>query len=426
MNSAGPSHSLLVVHGIGTQARGDTLHQCVEGLIGVCQPIELRDFEGKALVLEDIRKRGLSEVRLHAAQKQWSLAEVYWADIADDALEGDFSSFAFEETSWFPLLNFRAGLLPAELYPRWLIYARTAQLLFLQVTMTLALEFVMGFRCIRESILNRTVEDVWFYARSLGGEHKADSKLKGASQEVLDRFETAWRKITTESGTPPDVVAHSLGSVIAYHALTRRLATGATRRLITIGSPLEKTRLLWAKLFPPVAWDWQWFNFHSPSDPVSGKLKRFDGVQRIENERLWGIGGFGQAHVGYFKNPRVMQRVAEGLGLPLTSSPKLKRTSWLGRRLIDVVVPSISVVLVLLGAALTAVFFYLVILLTGYFTGAIVGLFSSAWGGMVRDGWIWFWLRAMVVMWPLFLVKDGYARCVTRHERRWNKFEAPK
>ena len=44
-------------------------------------------------------------------------------------------------------------------------------------------------------------------------------------------------------------IAQSLGTVVTYHAMAR-LPRAASERLFTIGSPLEKVRFLWTKLFP--------------------------------------------------------------------------------------------------------------------------------------------------------------------------------
>ena len=100
--------------------------------------------------------------------------------------------------------------------------------------------------------------------------------------------------------------------------------------LVTVGSPLEKLRFLWARLFPDnPAWTVEWVNVLTPSDPVSGWLKRFDasGTLRVVNRRLGGgLGGYGEAHAGYFRNPRVMGDVAANLG---ASEAGVEGYSWL-------------------------------------------------------------------------------------------------
>ncbi len=173
--------------------------------------------------------------------------------------------------------------------------------------MSLALEVVIASRRIRSHVLDQTAADVWAYAHSLAGELKADSPLKGAADRALDRFLAAWRQAREDGAGDVHVIAHSLGTVVTYHAMAQRLPPDAIRRLFTIGSPLEKVRFLWTKLFlPRLDWSCEWINVLTPSDPVSGKLKRFDSLSaRVQNRRLWGVGGFGEAHVGYFRDGRV-------------------------------------------------------------------------------------------------------------------------
>ena len=75
------------------------------------------------------------------------LYEVYWADLLPNELvHGSFDKFDLEEIAWFGWLNWRAGLLPADAYPRWLVVLRTLQLWGLQIVGSLALEVLIGLR----------------------------------------------------------------------------------------------------------------------------------------------------------------------------------------------------------------------------------------------------------------------------------------
>jgi hypothetical protein len=217
-------------------------------------------------------------------------------------------------------------------------------------------------------------------------------------------------------------MGHSLGSVVAYHGLVRRLPPSAVQRLVTVGSPLEKVRFLWAKLFPAsTQWTGEWINVLTPSDPVSGWLKRFDssGAQRVVNRRLWGLGGYGEAHVGYFRDPRVMGDVAAALGASVVGGSHTRGSGWLRRRALDFVVPLLMLTLVLAGAALTALFFYAIVWLTGGFLGWLVGLVWPAAGPVVAHGWKVAMGWGAVAAWFVFTTKDGYSRSRTRHERSW-------
>jgi hypothetical protein len=141
------SHSpaLLVIHGIGTQLPGEVLSQCVKGLLGVCSEATLQDSRSSPIGPESIIRNELDAVRIVTPDVTIRLYEVHWADLLpDEAVNGSFSKFDFEETTWFPWLNWRAGLLPRSEYPRWLICARTLELLLLQIAASLGLEIVMG------------------------------------------------------------------------------------------------------------------------------------------------------------------------------------------------------------------------------------------------------------------------------------------
>jgi hypothetical protein len=313
--------------------------------------------------------------------------------------------------------------LPGDEYPLPLVLFRTFELWLLQVVMSLSLQVVVASQKIRSTILDETAADVWNYVHSLGGEVVADSPLAACSQRILDRFLSAWERARVEG--PVDeihVIAHSLGSVIAYHGMAWRVPAESIHRLITIGSPLEKVRFLWAKLFPPeFRWSCEWLNFHSPSDPVSGKLKRFDinPQRRIQNTRLWGIGGYGEAHLGYFRDPRVMRVLAGGLGLSAASENKFITPSWFKRRAFDIGVPVLTVLLMLGGLLIMCLFFYVVVWLTGMVVELPLRLFSRSFSVQAGHAWRVFWSWIMLPLWLLYLTKDGYNRCVTRHQRSW-------
>jgi hypothetical protein len=415
------SPALIVIHGIGTQKPGDTLRQAVKGLLSVCPDATLADLAGVSIQPADIDSRGLQRVHLRQGALTIRLFEVYWADLLpDQSVEKTFDKFDFEETTWFPLFNWRAGLLPRDEYPGWLMALRTLELWLLQVTMSVALEILTAFKSVQSTVLDRTAADVWHYAHSLGGEFAAGSWLTGVSEQILDRVHATWTE--ARSGGPVHLMGHSLGSVVAYHSITRRLPAHAVGRLITVGSPLEKVRFLWAKLFPPAGeWTCDWTNYLTPSDPVSGSLKRFavDPRRPIRNVRLWGLGGYGQAHIGYFRDPRVACDVAGGLGAVVNPKTKSSGPSWFLRRAVDLAVPLGMLALVAAGGAVTAAFFGAVIWITAKTMGLVAGLFSSSAGAVVEHGWriVGGWLAA--ILWVFFTTKDGYQRAATRHRRRW-------
>ena len=165
----------------------------------------------------------------------------------------------------------------------------------------------------------------------------------------------------------------------------------------------------------------EWTNYLTPSDPVSGSLKRFTADPRkpIRNVRIWGLGGYGQAHIGYFRHPRVACDVASGLGAAVDRKTRPSGPSWLFRRVVDILVPVVTAAAVITGALITAAFFWVVIWITGKLMGLMIGIVSSTAGAFVERWWrtVWPWLAA--IMWVVFMTKDGYNHAATRHARRW-------
>jgi pimeloyl-ACP methyl ester carboxylesterase len=118
---------------------------------------------------------------------------------------------------------------------------------------------------------------------------------------------------------PCVVLAHSLGSVVAYNVLRARLATPRYPRLVTVGSPLGiraiKQQLATPLVSPPCVS--HWFNAYDDRDVVALvplDAQRFNVTPPIENkgdvlnftENRHGI-------EGYLADPLVAQRIVLGL-----------------------------------------------------------------------------------------------------------------
>jgi hypothetical protein len=328
---------LLVVHGIGSQRRGETLAACARALVRAYPSARLVDRSGVFITSKQIRNWEFDEAVLTAPGWQVHLYEVYWASIlSGPVVDASFHKFLFEETTWFPWFNQRCGLLPPGGYSRPLMWANTALLWLLQFTGSVVLEVFP--RSWHGPVLDQVAADVWNYSHSLNGALPASSPILGAGQAILDRFREAARRARHDGCTELQVVAHSLGTVIAYNALTRSpspapVADGATpiTRLTTIGSPLEKFLFVWTRLLRPCLAcpeiqdggtaiasgpAVRWTNIYSPWDLVSGRLRRFPEWGQVENKRLWGLGGLATAHVRYYEHPVVIDALAAGLGGP--------------------------------------------------------------------------------------------------------------
>jgi hypothetical protein len=300
------------------------------------------------------------------------------------------------------------------------VCARTLQLWLLQATMTHALDVLTSVRCVRESALDRTAADVWHYAHALAGDASAPPALRAAAEQILDRAETIC--LEAAAGGPLHLVGHSLGSVVASHVMTRRLPPDAVTHLVTLGSPLEKVRFISAALFPSTeSLPRTWSNYFTPSDPVSGSLKRFATTpdRPIRNIRCWGLGGYGLAHVGYFRDTRVACDIARGLGAEVDPQSHAPRSGWLQRRILDVAVPGGTLLLVGVGLNAAVVMFGAAIWLTGAFMGLLASAWSAEAGALVERGWWMFLGAAAPVLWIVLTTKDGYRSAARQHARYW-------
>lgn len=229
------SPALIVVHGIGRQQRGDTLHPCVGGLLAVCKGAQLRDEAGQAIAVDHILTSRLDRVTPHQGGLALRLFEVHWADLLPaDLVHDRFDKFALDEVTWFGWLNGRAGLQPVDDYPRALVLLRTLQLWGLQVAGSLARELLVGIRKLRSTLHDQTAADVWHHVHSLAGDLAPGSPLQGRSEQVLDRLRTTWQ-VAAAGGSPVHLMGHSLGSVIAYHG------PGQTLRFFNMNASLHST-----------------------------------------------------------------------------------------------------------------------------------------------------------------------------------------
>ena len=147
------------------------------------------------------------------------------------------------------------------------------------------------------------------------------------------------------------IVAHSEGPVIAYRNLVRAAREGAewvphVKGLATLGSPLEKHFRIWPKIFnanalPPQPTEPErtgkrirWVNYFDRSDPVGSGLRVLFEGKDTDASRLFDVvedRGFsryaipGLAHVGYWKDKSVLQKIAlTMMELDPTARPSLR------------------------------------------------------------------------------------------------------
>jgi len=353
--------ALLVVHGIGAQERGETLAKLTSGLRRV----------DRDSVPNDIHDGGVATIGGQSVR----FYEVYWADLLKgDLTRGAFQINELQSLSWFPWFNVRRGNYQPGSYSflklAWwcvalpifnflVLFAYYGAGFFAQIFTGAEgkrerapgeSDLARVFRKVGghgttltavDRLLDEYAGDVFSYANSAGkafyrekGEPAVPPQVEQAYGAIVQRFYDQLVKADADCCTAIQIVAHSLGTVVTYHALSGfgldpqrpeaeaiRAARVKVSRLYTIGSPLEKIRFFWPRLAPirrpsgdlTLRWD----NFVSFFDPVSGALRSFADWGTIANHRLLG-GGFFRGHVVYERSPVFLGVLTEGLcGRPI-------------------------------------------------------------------------------------------------------------
>lgn len=364
--------AVLVVHGIGAQERGETVGKLLDGLSRVEGFPAPKETAGVASTTIDGRT-----LRFY---------EVYWADL----LKGDLTFGAFQinellSLSWFPWFNRRRGNYRKGDYPflrlAWwcvvlpitnflMLFAYYAGRMIAQITGNFrrTQTGAAGGRTLRQvvreataqaskttwldTMLDEYVGDVFSYVNSAGdafyrdkGEWPVPASVEKSYSAIVQRFYDQLVQAQRDGCDSIQIVAHSLGTVVTYHALSGlrfdpdrddagaiRAAAAKVRRLYTIGSPLEKIRFFWPRLVPEApplaAMNLQWDNFVSRFDPVAGALRAFSRWGTPTNHYLLG-GGFFRSHVVYEHSPVFLGALAHGLtGRELSMKRTAKQRWW--------------------------------------------------------------------------------------------------
>ncbi len=408
--------ALLVVHGIGSQERGETLRELLGGL---------RLAFGDQLI---VRQETEDHAVLDGIGRPVHVFEVFWADLlGGEAVRRSFDFHRIFEVVWFPLLNHRSGRLSPAACSRWRVLCWTALLVPLSVLLhmgfwgarflatiptgilralresktkpadrTRAGGFWQAFQAARrdrdeqrtmlDDLMDQVAGDVFNYvhgvARAFPEEHERNRQLIRNVDEIQSRFIRTAGRAADLGCREIQVLAHSLGTVIAFLALCpvgRSARPGSCpahlSRFYTIGSPLEKIRFFWSRLVensrggPAIVAGkaliaegganagrsaMQWDNFYSRLDLVSGPLRDFPGWPTPTNRPAQGLGGLITAHAAYNRNPAFLALLAEGLnGQPVHIHLSLARRlgGGLMAALENLILPAVLVALAVLGLA---------------------------------------------------------------------------
>jgi hypothetical protein len=445
--SAKPPIAVLVVHGIGAQKPGETVGKLIAGLSRV-----ERDFGTNGH--DDVLTLGGQPVRFY---------EVYWADLLTGAACRDaFNIQEMQSISWFPLLNLLRRNYPKKTWS-FLKLAWCALplinflMLFGYFGAGLIAELIKGTRDrirrlplarhdvrsarmkVLQDILDEYIGDVFSYVNSAGkafhrekNEPPVSPAMEGVHGQIMQRFYDQLVKAQAGGCAAIHVVAHSLGTVVTYHALSGlgfdgegradaaaiRAACANVRHVYTIGSPLEKIRFFWPRLTPDgpllggakIEWD----NFRSYFDPVAGRLRQVAEWGEMRNHGLLG-GGFFRGHVVYEHSPVFLAALTRGLvgrEIPLERTPKERRRDFfvlLGETLLA---PVVVIAVLLIGAAIFAA----TAVLLPFVVSLVLRWFLPPETAIVKTGFF-----IMLGMLALVFSVAPAIRAWTAHSRYWLK-----
>lgn len=373
---------MLVVHGIGAQKPGETASKLLSGLARVETSLASKKPD------EDLTLDG----------KPLRLYEVHWADRhQNEKAKGSFNIRELQSVCWFPLLNqlrgnYRPGSWPLLRRLWWFFVLPVVTFLSFLALRGAGLFFDVATRKENafDEILDEYVGDVFSYVNSAGGTFDPAAARATLYADVVQRFYDQLVKAHADGCSEIHVVAHSLGTVVTFHALSGlrfdaaqradaeaiRAAYAKVRHLYTIGSPLEKIRFFWPRIVSEEAAlgkrAIEWDNFVSYFDPVAGALRAFPDWGEVRNHHLLG-GGFVRGHVVYEHSPKFLGTLTRGLvgrELPLT---RTRKERWLD-------------VLLLIGETLLAPVGALLVLIAGL---ALVVMAASLLPWLL--GWIIRW-----------------------------------
>ncbi|MEV4314196.1 hypothetical protein [Actinocrispum sp. NPDC049592] len=407
---------VVLVHGIGEQTQGETLTKFTVG-VGRQMASEVDRVSRDRAVL----RLGHREVRVY---------ETWWADIlGKEAVDGSFDPFELHALAWFPWLNQRFGFYRPNRWAGALVWTILLTPVLFLLHIPLLFLPRKGFL---PRLLDRVFADVTNYVSSAGHAMREDSTLAGAAVDIQRRFAGAIDAAAADGCTRIIVIAHSLGTVIAYHGLTGcvRAEDGApitpsarslVTDLVTIGSPLEKVRWLWPSTMTTdvvLAETLRWHNIRDRLDVVSGKMRHFGPVVDLP---LVGRANLIDAHVVYERNPAFVRLFFDLVGLgavPVDKTPTGQRLGLLG---MSMAVSTLFFALAL-GVAVAALLGVTLIIAVFLLVSAFFGMAELV-GGMHTDVLfqISFWSMAVLVVG----MGVGYGRVMAgrmhyafRH-RRW-------
>lgn len=269
---------------------------------------------------------------IDVAGKSIHVYESWWADIlSGENVRGSFDPLMMNSIAWFPWLNLRFGCYPNRPVVRTVLWT----VLLGPVMAGFQLLFRPLFELVGRApkLFDEVAADVTNYAESAAGAAR-HTQYGLAAEQILDRVASALEQAASECDQVV-VIGHSLGSVIAYHGISGRLAQipgrefssrvpshalGKITTLITIGSPLEKIRWVYPMLVAPdyrstVTHRPYWINMRDRLDPVAGKIRHAKEFGAVQDSAVVGRAWLLNAHTAYVQNPKFFQLLFERIDL---------------------------------------------------------------------------------------------------------------
>ncbi len=388
---------VIVVHGVGAQEKFDTLKSFLRGLQTGFEHLVPREHD--------------EYYELDLPDRCIRFYEVFWADeLKGDKTHGSFKFDMLPVVAWFPYLNEKAGWYPTGAYRpgHGRLWTRVLKLLMVPLWITLRGASFAFESLVKPSLpaadlgasLDETAGDVFNYVKSRANTHEPGSDFGLVAQKICDHFYRKIMQALNDKCSELQVVAHSLGAVVAFDSLTGATlpmvdATSSRSidpfsnmtRLYTFGSPLEKILFFWPRLLlttiqgpttesnegftrisgqqeEKLPGNFRWYNFHHLADAVAGKLTHFDHWTQVANYRLKAMGGILRSHSLYYWDPQVHAILGtELLGMSPRSPALGTRVRRIFARYLEFLVAAIvGTVLFLIGLGITGT----VLLLPGF------------------------------------------------------------
>jgi hypothetical protein len=326
------AQAILVVHGVGEQQKGDTLRRFTNGMVGfLYRRLKEDGIPSSALKLTVDLQNGSAGLRLDTPPQpeEYVVQEVWWARVFQPPdlmavtqwillAAVDRVKLALQSLTWNPVTWVYALVMP-------LVMALAGLVLLLLLYGTQALLLLPILSQPIKNILAALQKRAANFMVTVAGDVNIYATDWVYSTEMREELEQHLANLESRQDIQGiHVVGHSLGSLVAYEALSRTYPVGPNSKLktvVTVGSPLDKVNMFFPKSHQfrfesPLPPGIEWLNIYSPTDLVSDHLVRYGPPPagphniRVSNRPLF---LFFKEHSSYWQNPAVMRELLSKL-----------------------------------------------------------------------------------------------------------------